>query len=83
MKETIDKVNHIFIELFELEEKQLTPEANLYEGLGLDSLDTIDLIVEFQKEFNINPPNDQLKEIRTLNDVYQLVEANVNKAQNS
>ncbi len=48
-----NKVDHIIIELFELEQNSLTPEKNLYSDVGLDSLDTIDLVIAFQKEFDI------------------------------
>jgi len=67
------RVNEIFLNLFEVDETQLTPEANLFADLGLDSLDAIDLVISFQREFKIKPENSELQAIRTLDDVYQLV----------
>lgn len=67
------RVNEIFLNLFEVEEAQLKPEANLFADLGLDSLDAIDLVISFQREFKIKPENSELQAIRTLDDVYQLV----------
>ncbi len=74
------KVNQIFLKLFEVDEGQLKPEANLYEDLGLDSLDAIDLVISFQREFQIKPENSELQAIRTLDDVYQLVRRYHDKA---
>lgn len=68
------KVNQILCNLFELNEEDLTPDKHLYTDIGLDSLDTIDLVLSFQKEFDIKPPNEELQSIRTLSDVYQMVE---------
>lgn len=67
------RVNEIFLNLFEVEETQLKPEANLFADLGLDSLDAIDLVISFQREFKIKPENSELQAIRTLDDVYRLV----------
>ena len=67
------RVNEIFLNLFEVEEAQLKPEAHLFNDLGLDSLDAIDLVISFQREFSIKPENSELQAIRTLDDVYQLV----------
>lgn len=74
------KVNQIFLKLFEVDEGQLKPEANLYTDLGLDSLDAIDLVISFQREFQIKPENSELQAIRTLDDVYQLVRRYHDKA---
>src|SRR5205823_4856157 len=67
------RVNEIFCTLFEVKAGDLKPEANLFKDLGLDSLDAIDLVISFQREFKIKPENRELQGIRTLNDVYRLV----------
>ena len=64
------KVNQMMSELFELELSEITPKSNVFTDLGLDSLDAIDLVVSFQKEFGIKPSNDELQKIRTMEDVY-------------
>lgn len=67
------RIDAIFVNLFELDQSQLSHEKNIFTDLGLDSLDTIDLIISFHKEFGIKPPNEELQHIKTLADVYALV----------
>ncbi|MGE0174554.1 MAG: acyl carrier protein [Oligoflexales bacterium] len=67
------RVNNIMAGLFEIDPKDLTPEKHVFNDLGLDSLDAIDLVVQFQREFKIRPANDELRAIRTLGDVHNLV----------
>ena len=68
-----NKINQIFVSKFELAMEDLSAEKHLFTDLGLDSLDAIDLVIAFQKEFKIKPPNSELQAIRTLQDVYHLV----------
>ena len=71
----IDLVNQIFIEKFELEAAELTPEKRLFEDLELDSLDIVDLVSGLQHSLGISlRENKELLQIRTLQDVYELVE---------
>lgn len=73
-EEVIVHIHTILTDLFELSESELSPEKNLFTDLGLDSLDAIDMIVKFKKEFGIKPPNEELMQIRLVSDVYQLVD---------
>ena len=71
----IKAVNSIFLERFELEESQLTPEKNIVEDLQLDSLDLVDMIVGLQQKFGIMlRDNQEIRTVRTLGDVYDLFE---------
>ena len=73
--EIIKAVNSIFIERFELEESELTPEKNIIEDLQLDSLDIVDMIVGLQQKFGIQlRDNPEIRNVRTLGDVYDLFE---------
>lgn len=73
--EIIKAVNSIFIERFELEESELTPEKNIIEDLQLDSLDIVDMIVGLQQKFGIMlRDNPEIRNVRTLGDVYDLFE---------
>ncbi len=73
--EIIKAVNSIFIERFELEETDLTPEKNIIEDLQLDSLDLVDMIVGLQQKFGIMlRDNPEIRKVRTLADVYDLFE---------
>jgi acyl carrier protein len=72
--EMIQSIHTIFVELFEIKPERLTPQAKLFEELGLDSLDAIDLVVSFERVFKIKPPHSEVRDIRTLSDVYSLVQ---------
>ena len=67
-------INEVFIESFEIEENELVPEANIFEDLGLDSLDIVDLVVALQKKFKVEIRTDErIKEIRTLKDLSHFI----------
>ena len=73
--EIIQAVNSIFIERFELDESELTPEKSIADDLQLDSLDIVDMIVGLQQKFGINlRENKEIRNVRTLEDVYNLFE---------
>ena len=73
-QEITDKINQVFAESFEIEKNELLPQANIFEDLGLDSLDVVDLVVALQQKFGIKIRDDQrIRNIRTLEDVYQFV----------
>ncbi len=71
----IQLINKIFVDKFELDPEDLTPEKKIFEDLELDSLDIVDLITGLQHTFQIPlRDNKDLLQIRTLQDVYDLVE---------
>ncbi|MBQ6598608.1 MAG: acyl carrier protein [Lentisphaeria bacterium] len=71
----IRTVNSIFIERFEMEESDLTPEKKIIEDLQLDSLDLVDMIVGLQQKFGIMlRDNPEIRNVRTLEDVYDFFE---------
>ena len=73
-QEVIDKINKVFEESFEIKKEELLPQANIFEDLGLDSLDVVDLVVALQQKFGIKIRADQrVRDIRTLGDVYKFV----------
>jgi acyl carrier protein len=72
--EIIAMVNDVFVDEFELDADALKPDAQIFQELGLDSLDIVDLIVALQKKFGVNFRSDErIREIRTLNDLYEFV----------
>ncbi len=72
--EIIAQVNEVFVEEFEIDAEALIPEAQIFQELGLDSLDIVDLIVALQKKFSVNFRSDErIREIRTLNDLHEFV----------
>jgi len=72
--EVIAITNKVFVDAFEIDEEEMTPESRLFEDFGLDSLDTVDLVVALQQAFGVKIRDDErVRSIRTLNDVYQFI----------
>ena len=61
-----------------LKESEVSNEASFTNDLGADSLDTVELIMEFEKEFNIAIPDDQAENIQTVGDAISYIEENAN-----
>ena len=66
MSEIASKVKSIIVDKLGVEESEVTSEASFTNDLGADSLDTVELIMEFEKEFNISIPDDQAENITSL-----------------
>jgi acyl carrier protein len=62
-----------------VEESQVTPEASFTNDLGADSLDTVELIMEFEKEFNISIPDEQAETIGTVGQAIDYLEKTIAK----
>jgi acyl carrier protein len=78
MSDISSKVKSIIVDKLGVEEKEVTPTASFTNDLGADSLDTVELIMEFEKEFNIAIPDDQAETIQTVGDAVSYIEKNVN-----
>ena len=76
MSEVADKVKAIIVDKLGVDESEVTPQASFTNDLGADSLDTVELIMEFEKEFNIAIPDDQAEKIGTVGDAISYIEAN-------
>ncbi len=63
-----DKVTSIIVEKLGVEESDITPDASFTNDLGADSLDTVELIMEFEKEFDITIPDEDAEKIATVGD---------------
>lgn len=77
MSDIAQKVTSIIIDKLGVEESEVTPEASFTNDLGADSLDTVELIMEFEKEFNISIPDDQAENISTVGQAIKYLEENV------
>jgi len=75
MSEIASKVKAIIVDKLGVEESEVTPEASFTNDLGADSLDTVELIMEFEKEFGISIPDDQAEKIGTVGDAISHIEA--------
>jgi len=76
MSDISQKVTSIIIDKLGVEESEVTPEASFTNDLGADSLDTVELIMEFEKEFNISIPDDQAENIATVGQASSYLEEN-------
>jgi len=78
MSEVASKVKAIIVDKLGVDEADVTENASFTNDLGADSLDTVELIMEFEKEFGISIPDDQAEKIGTVGDAISYIEANVN-----
>ena len=76
MSDNATKVKAIIVDKLGVDEKEVTPTASFTNDLGADSLDTVELIMEFEKEFNIAIPDDQAEKIGTVGEAISYIEAN-------
>ena len=74
MSEIESKVKDIIVDKLGVDEAEVKPEASFTNDLGADSLDTVELIMELEKEFNIQIPEDKTQEIQTVGDAVKLIE---------
>lgn len=75
-EDIVRMVNEVFEESFEIARDQLQPEKHIFNDLGLDSLDVVDLVVALQKKFGVKIRNDErVRSIRTLGDIYGFIKA--------
>ena len=76
MSEIESKVKAIIVDKLGVDEAEVKPEASFTNDLGADSLDTVELIMEFEKEFCVSITDDQDEKIGTLGDAISYIEAN-------
>jgi len=79
MADIASRVKAIIVDKLSVEESEVTPEASFTNDLGADSLDTVELIMEFEKEFGLSIPDDQAEKISTVGDTIAYIEAAVEK----
>ena len=76
MSEIAERVTAIIVDKLGVNETEVKPEATFAHDLGADSLDTVELIMEFEKEFGLQIPDDQAEKIATVGDAIAYIEAN-------
>ena len=79
MSEIEAKVKAIIVDKLSVDEAEVKNEASFANDLGADSLDTVELIMEFEKEFGITIPDDKSEKIATVGDAIAYIEENVSK----
>ena len=73
----LEKVKAILSEQFDVEEDTITPETNIADDLGADSLDVVDLLMSIEDEFEIEIPDDEVENIRTVGELVKYIEDHV------
>ena len=76
MSDVNSRVKAIIVDKLGVDESEVAPEASFTNDLGADSLDTVELIMEFEKEFNIAIPDDQAENIGTVGDAVKYITEN-------
>ena len=76
MSEIAERVKAIIVDKLSVDENEVTPNASFSTDLGADSLDTVELIMEFKKEFGISIPDEEAEKIGTVGDAIAYIENN-------
>ena len=79
MSEIESKVKAIIVDKLGVDEAEVKPEASFTNDLGADSLDTVELIMDFEKEFNITIPDEDAEKITTVKEAISYIEAHAAK----
>ena len=74
-----DKVKGIIVEQLGVDEEEVTPDASFVDDLGADSLDTVELVMEFEEEFDITIPDEEAEKIQTVGQAIDYIKEHQNK----
>lgn len=80
-KEVLEHLHTLLVEHFEVEPELIRPQARLYEDLGIDSIDAVDMVVQLRDLTGIRVPADEFKRVTTLQDVTKMIGQIVNEQQ--
>lgn len=69
-----EKVREILCDRLDLEEDSVTMDSNIMEDFGADSLDVVDLVMSLEDEFNIEIPDEEIENVKTVGDVVRYIE---------
>mgnify|MGYP001487797855 FL=1 len=76
MSEVLDKVVEIVCNQLSVDKAEVTPDSSFVEDLGADSLDTVELVMEFEEEFGLEIPDDEAENITTIKSAVDWIEKN-------
>ena len=71
----LEKVKAILAEQFDVEEDKITVDTDLQEDLGADSLDVVDLVMSIEENFDIEIPDEDVENIKTVGDIVKYIES--------
>ena len=72
-----EKVRDILVDQLDVEEEKVTMDASITDDLGGDSLDVVDLVMSLEEEFDVEIPDNQVENIKTVGDIVRYIEDNV------
>ena len=72
----LEKVKAILAEQFDVDEDKITADTDLQEDLGADSLDVVDLLMSIEEEFDVEVPDEEIENIKTVGTLVSYIEAN-------
>ena len=72
----LEKVKKILAEQFDVEEEKIAPYTSIINDLGADSLDVVDLLMSIEDEFEVEVPDDEIENIKTVEDLVKYIENN-------
>ena len=72
-----DKVKEILCDQLDVDEDAVTLDASIIDDLGADSLDIVDLVMSLEEEFDLEIPDDQVENIKTVGDIVKYIEDNI------
>jgi acyl carrier protein len=78
MSDITGRVTKIIADKLFIDESEVTPEANFKQDLGADSIDLVELIMEFEREFDLSIPDEKAEEIQTVGNAIEFLEAALN-----
>lgn len=73
-----ERVKKVIVEQLSVDEAEVTPEANFTQDLGADSLDTVELVMAFEEEFNTEIPDEEAEKIQTVQDAVSYIDKTLN-----
>ena len=73
----LEKVKAILAEQFDVEEDKITADTDLQEDLGADSLDVVDLLMSIEDEFEVEVPDEEIENLKTIGDVVEYIQNNM------
>lgn len=79
MSSVENKVKKIIIDQLDVTEEEVTPQASFVDDLGADSLDTVEMVMAFEEEFNIEIPDEDAEKIKTVQDAVEYIQKKAEK----
>ncbi len=75
MSDTFEKISEVIADKLGVEPSKITPEAKFVEDLGADSLDTVELVMQLEDEFNLEIPDEEAEKLTTVGSVVEYIES--------